>query len=588
MAELHDVIGLLYRADWTRLSLSAEVRFERDGDLARRREKAIMTEMARLIGYEPGAWGGRSVDDEPSLEPEGYHRWRADLLIAPGGRYRLDYGGEYGGRTEGRDGEQVWTIASAAAEIPPSHAPGSDGEPPVPDLFRPAALLAGCTLEVRGPATACGRAAIAVTATPRPGGSGSITSLFGRPRGPVGLLVDAETGILLRREETFEGQLLTLAELTTVTMTPPEADDLARFAPPAGSRAGRDSRKHETPDRSGPGWEAVKNAANLAAAGLGAWIRLSPHLTGHDQTDADRVEAAMPSPEPGPLGPGEGAPISDDLLGLLYRSGLDDGAEPVVRDVVMRRWTHTGPMPAEVPDSARAAGLGGVGYLLDSVGRKETVTLTTARLRVGGPDLYHVDYTSRPSRAGLVAVACDGQQRWQVYEHATLVGPPAPLMSDVWSLIGSSWLLGEQLSGGAEVTYQGRRCYHLRVTRGDGELRAGPVTTYPADAIVDAETGCLLRLIAYDNDAPTNWWELDHITMGPAGPADPASFRPDIPPGTRLVETSGQPIADIAAVAPGLSGAAARAATEAVRRTAGAVSAARSFLDDLRGGHRQP
>jgi hypothetical protein len=124
------------------------------------------------------------------------------------------------------------------------------------------------------------------------------------------------------------------------------------------------------------------------------------------------------------------------------------------------------------------------------------------------------------------------------------------------------------------------------VTRSDGELRAGPVTNTPYDAIVDAETGCLLRLIAYDNDAPTNWWELDHITMGPGGPADPASFRPDLPPGTRIVKTSGNPVADLAAVAPGLSGTAARAATEAVRRTVGAVSAARSFLDDLRGGHR--
>ena len=33
---------------------------------------------------------------------------------------------------------------------------------------------------------------------------------------------------------------------------------------------------------------------------------------------------------------------------------------------------------------------------------------------------------------------------------------------------------------------------------------------------------------------------------------------------------------------PGLTGTAARAATETVRRTADAVSAARSFLDDLR------
>jgi hypothetical protein len=30
MAGLSDVIGLLYRADWTRLSLSAELRFETD------------------------------------------------------------------------------------------------------------------------------------------------------------------------------------------------------------------------------------------------------------------------------------------------------------------------------------------------------------------------------------------------------------------------------------------------------------------------------------------------------------------------------------------------------------------------------
>ena len=36
--------------------------------------------------------------------------------------------------------------------------------------------------------------------------------------------MDAETGILLRREETFEGQLLTLFELTT------------RYDEPAGSR----------------------------------------------------------------------------------------------------------------------------------------------------------------------------------------------------------------------------------------------------------------------------------------------------------------------------------------------------------------
>ena len=59
MAGLPEVIGLLYRADWTRLSLSAEVRFEQDGDLARRREAAVRAEVMRRIGIRPDLPAGR-------------------------------------------------------------------------------------------------------------------------------------------------------------------------------------------------------------------------------------------------------------------------------------------------------------------------------------------------------------------------------------------------------------------------------------------------------------------------------------------------------------------------------------------------
>ncbi len=41
MAHLQDVVGLRYRADWTRLSLSADVLVETDGDLALRRARAM-------------------------------------------------------------------------------------------------------------------------------------------------------------------------------------------------------------------------------------------------------------------------------------------------------------------------------------------------------------------------------------------------------------------------------------------------------------------------------------------------------------------------------------------------------------------
>ena len=182
-------------------------------------------------------------------------------------------------------------------------------------------------------------------------------------------------------------------------------------------------------------------------------------------------------------------------------------------------------------------------------------------------------------------IACDGEQHWQVRENVTLVGPARPMTGEFASMVGSSWLLGERLSGGVEITYHGRRGYHLRVTRGDGAAHAGPTMFYPADAIVDAETGCLLRLIAYAGDAPAEWWELDDVATEPGETADPAGFRPHIPPGTRVVEETGDPMVDVTAVMPGLTGTAAHAAAEAFRRGTDAVSAARRFLDDLR-GHR--
>ena len=583
MAGLPEVIGLLYRADWTRLSLSAEVRFEQDGDLTRRRENAVRTESMRRMGFRPGSPGMPDVEQEPDAERDVYHRWHAALLIAPGRRYRLEYEGDHGGRADGSDGEQAWTLRPPdAAPLPPRGFEVVSGLP-VPALFRPAGLLARFTLDVGSPVTACGREAIAVTAVPRHGAVGSGTSLRPPACDRVELIVDAETGILLRREETFEGQLLTLFELTTVTMSPPEADDPARFAPPAGSRPVRDPE--DAPGRSGLGWQVAANAAGLAAGGLGAWLRLAPHLPGHRPAAEASVLAAMPSPEPGPLDPGDGPLPSDDLLGLLYRSGQYDGDDPQVRGAAVRRWNDTKAVWGQVPGTFRAAGHGGVGYLLDTVTRNETVTLTAGRLRIGGPELYYLDYSSWQGRPGPLVMACDGEQYWGIHENRARVGPARPMAGDIASLVGSSWLLGERLSGGVEITYHGRRGYHLRVIRGDGAAHAGPTMFYPADAIVDAETGSLLRLIAYDGHAPAEWWELDDVTTEPGDTADPAGFRPHIPPGTRVVEETGNPITDYTAAIPGLTGTAARTAAEAFRRGTDAVSAARSFLDDLR-GHR--
>ena len=96
MTDLQGVIGLLYRAGWTGLSLAADVRSETDQDLLRSRVRAAKPSWvpegrgrsSRGVYPEggPPTWA-----DATSEEPGGYHSWHARLLIAPGGRYRQEY-----------------------------------------------------------------------------------------------------------------------------------------------------------------------------------------------------------------------------------------------------------------------------------------------------------------------------------------------------------------------------------------------------------------------------------------------------------------------------------------------------------------
>jgi hypothetical protein len=272
MAGLPEVIGLLHRADWTRLSLSAEVRFESG---------------------------------------------RAALLIAPGGHYRMEHQDE-DGPVQGNDGQRGWTWWPSGRSEPSSAEVGLDDGRPVAVLFCPQDLLDGYVLEILGPVTACGRAAIAIAATPRAGD---------RLRERVEAAVDAELGILLRREERFRGQLLAVTELTDVTVNPPAAADPAGFAAPPGSHF------REAPGEalSSADGSNAKNVMDLAAGGLGALIKHAPHFPGRD-ADSDHAEAAMPSPDPDVLAAEDGSP-PDDLLYLLYRTG-----EPRDLGATVREW----------------------------------------------------------------------------------------------------------------------------------------------------------------------------------------------------------------------------------------------------------
>jgi hypothetical protein len=97
MAGLPEVIGLLYRADWTRLSLSAELRSETDREPLPRLSRELRSRWFR-------AWPGQRQDN-------GRYAGRGALLIGPGGRWRLEC--SVPGRVPGERPPRV-TTASAA------------------------------------------------------------------------------------------------------------------------------------------------------------------------------------------------------------------------------------------------------------------------------------------------------------------------------------------------------------------------------------------------------------------------------------------------------------------------------------------
>ncbi|MGO9191341.1 MAG: hypothetical protein ACLP8X_23200, partial [Streptosporangiaceae bacterium] len=237
---MRDLVDLLYRADWTRLSLTAEVSITRDRDLWR----------SRFAGWPPRPWSGGQfgpwgapwfgpwfgpprglADEDPSVpwqsweSPDEADPWalrtdgrewelatevlgtesrRFTLLIAPGGRYREQGESHLSGCDGGRswhavpddDGRSVeaagggWTVEATGGPEPP----------PAARLLRPSWLLTGFTLEPGGPATVSGRDVLRVVATPRPG-TETRRVVRRRPLDRVEVAVDAELGILLRCEE---------------------------------------------------------------------------------------------------------------------------------------------------------------------------------------------------------------------------------------------------------------------------------------------------------------------------------------------------------------------------------------------------
>jgi hypothetical protein len=398
-----DVIGLLQRADWTRLSLSARVN---DGSA---------------------------------------------VLVAPGRRYRE----QTAEGIRGCDGDHPWTLPPWAADGTEHWAGGP--EPPLRTLLCPAWLLRNSRLEVRGPVRACGREGLDVVVTARESHR-DVTRAAGARIGRTEAIVDAELGILLRVSRTDGRQAARVTELVSLDVSP--VIDTAQFTPPPGSRVG-ESLRAAALGAGDPVVQAWKAAAGLAAGGLGAWHRYSPFGRGRSTADA---EAAMPrddpAPEVSPYGRLAGPAVGDDVLHLLHGSGTAAFA------ATLHQWLDPGAVLARVPDTVRRTGFGGLGLVASALGEPVAAPHLVSFLRIGGPGRYQIDHRYDPAR-GPKTIACDGRRRWRVYRYRVTAGPAQPLPSDLADLADASWLLECRLSDGTLVMARDRPAYRVNVARGD-------------------------------------------------------------------------------------------------------------------------
>jgi hypothetical protein len=119
-------------------------------------------------------------------------------------------------------------------------------------------------------------------------------------------------------------------------------------------------------------------------------------------------------------------------------------------------------------------------------------------------------------------IASDGERQWQVYSDRVVTGPASPPPGDLADLVDPAWLLdGDvELSGGTEVWVDGRRAHRVVARYRDVAGRGmgwwqGMI--FPVVAVVDAETGLLLRLTRFRGGRPTARQELRDVAPLEAG-----------------------------------------------------------------------
>ncbi len=401
---LASVVALLYRADWTRLSLSGQARGSDEAQ-------------------SPVATGAEMVRTMPSSGPvTAADPAAADTLrVAPGGRYRRD--GALA--SAGSDGTRAW-------QRPPGPraqdaAPPGPAVPPFATLLCPSWLLTGYSLTVEDRVTACGRDAIRVTGIARRGGRPrpAESRLPGRPRSACGT------------SGSRPSSTRSLASCCAVSW-PTSREAAIRAAGWPSSRALTRALVATTrcsPRRPAAGHGTRRAAPPIPVAAPSALAFLAtyfPGLTGPAARAASRRRGSGRASVPGVRPPGVLTPgtasrcpttgrhstrrrcwpsrcedsVSEDVLALLYRSGTG-----------VPRFTATSHFWAN-----------GAGIIAgtDAIARADdTTTHQVSRVRIDGWSRYRIE-RAPPAPGASIGAARAGAVAAGVQRGEVLGGAPGP------------------------------------------------------------------------------------------------------------------------------------------------------------------
>ena len=282
-----------------------------------------------------------------------------------------------------------------------------------------------------------------------------------QPLDRVEVIVDAELGILLRHEEIFQGQPLSLTELVSVSFDPAQAADDAQFQPPSGWAAAEKNAKPTPPDVLDS--DLVKLTMTLMAGGLGALIKPSSSDP-FGQATREEPETAMPEDEHIPPEACRSATRCCTCC-TPARSARCRGSRPrCTAGLTSLRWLSrgagSGPASGARPDRL-SRGRGGPA---DTHRAPRSTRLRISRSgpvpdRRGGPGPRRRarprhDQSATGSGAGAFSTDTGEGRR----------GPTAPpTRVEIANLLDPSWLLEARLTRGTETVIGGRRGYRLAI-----------------------------------------------------------------------------------------------------------------------------